>query len=179
MKKIALAAMISLVAGGAMAQAYVGVGVGQSKIPTDCVAGVTCKDTDTGYKLYGGYMFNKFVGAELGYIDFGKATIDVSFAHAEVKAHAVTLAAVGRGELGAGFSGVGRLGMANSSIDETSNFGFADSGSTTKLYWGLGLEYAFSKQIKGALMYDHTDGKTEGGDSGSLRLISVGIQAHF
>ncbi len=144
-----------------------------------CLAYETCKDTDTGVKVYGGYTFNPVVSAEIGYIDFGKATVDYGYAHGEVKAHATTLAVALRGQLGSALTGVARIGAANSSISETSNFGFSDSGSSTNLYVGLGLEYAFSKQVKGALMLDTTKGETKGGDSGSLRLFSAGVQYNF
>lgn len=179
MKKIALAALMALIAAGASAEVYVGGGVGRSKIPSDCPAYATCKDSDTGTKFYGGYQFNPAIAGELGYLNFGKATVDFGGARGEIKAHAVTLAMALRGDLAPSLAGVARLGLARSTVKETSNFSFADSGSSSNAYLGLGLEYAFNRQLKGTLAFDTTHGKTKGGDNGNLHLFTAGLQYGF
>ena len=49
---------------------YVGAGVGQSKIEAD---DINFDEDDTGFKVFGGYQFNKYFAVELAYIDGGNA----------------------------------------------------------------------------------------------------------
>jgi opacity protein-like surface antigen len=52
--------------------AYVGAGVGQSRIgPSQCVPLFDCQTHDTGYKIYTGTRLRDIVGFELGYLNFG------------------------------------------------------------------------------------------------------------
>ena len=50
---------------------YVGAGVGQSKAKDWCSGtggtGITCDDKKTAWKAFGGYQFNRYLSAELGY----------------------------------------------------------------------------------------------------------------
>src|SRR3954471_8968815 len=52
----------------------VGGSIGQSKNNLSCPAGSSCDDSDTAFRVFGGYNFNKNFGAELGYADLGKFT---------------------------------------------------------------------------------------------------------
>src|SRR5437660_11656977 len=51
--------------------------VGQTKFKdsADIAPPVTFDDTDTGFRLGGGYMFNKNFGVEGTFVDLGKATV--------------------------------------------------------------------------------------------------------
>ena len=52
--------------------AYVGAGVGQSRIgPSQCVELFYCQSHDTGYKVYAGTRLKDILGLELGYLNFG------------------------------------------------------------------------------------------------------------
>ena len=60
---------------------YIGLSFGQSKFKDWCSTGgdptasfSSCKDTDTGWKLLGGYRFNRYLAAEGTYIDWGEVT---------------------------------------------------------------------------------------------------------
>lgn len=178
MKKIVLASLLAMAAGCASAQAYVGAGAGWSHIATTCPAAASCKDNDTGFKVYGGYAFNPMIAAELGYVDFGKSTFDYFWTHGEVKVHATTLAVALRAQFGKALDGVLRVGAANVSVSETSNFGFSEDKSSTNAYLGVGLEYAFNKNTKGLLMIDTTKAEDRSG-SGNVSLFSVGVQFGF
>jgi OOP family OmpA-OmpF porin len=86
---LALASLGSLVATPAAAQDsryfLLGAGVGQSRENFDerqvatgvlggnpnSVAGISSKNHDTAYKLFGGYQFNRYFGVEAGYFDLG------------------------------------------------------------------------------------------------------------
>ncbi|HEX5356125.1 MAG TPA: outer membrane beta-barrel protein [Aquabacterium sp.] len=182
MKQFLMASLLALAATGASAQVekvYAGGSLGWAKIPTTCAAGETCKDSSVGYKVYVGYDDTAKIAGELGYINFGKSKIDAGAAHAEIKAHAVTVALAFKQQLDAGLKGVLRLGGANVSVKETSNFGFADQGSGWNVYGGVGLEYDIMPGLKAAAALDVTKGGTDGGDSGTLYLLSAGVQYHF
>ena len=61
----------------ASGQASVLFDFNQSKLKdacTDLPSGLSCSDTDTAWKIFGGYQFSRYFAAELGYNDFGKAT---------------------------------------------------------------------------------------------------------
>jgi OmpA-OmpF porin, OOP family len=50
--------------GMAFGQGYVGGSIGQSDFKAECDAGFTCDTKDTGYKIFGGYMFSPNFGVE-------------------------------------------------------------------------------------------------------------------
>src|SRR3954468_1608770 len=52
----------------------IGGSVGQSKFNVDC-SGASCDDTDTAFRVFGGYNFNRHFGVELGYAVLGKLTV--------------------------------------------------------------------------------------------------------
>jgi OOP family OmpA-OmpF porin len=84
---------------------YVGFNAGQPKFDTPCVAGFSCTNHTTSYKLYTGGMFNQYVGGELAYVDMGR----VHRAGGRTSAHGINLSVVGRVPLG-GFNLFGKAG---------------------------------------------------------------------
>lgn len=55
---------------------YLGSGVGESNVSNAAANGIT-DDTDTAFRVYGGYQFNRWIAAEAGYVDFGRFTGEV------------------------------------------------------------------------------------------------------
>src|SRR5262245_11471348 len=104
---LALAGALIVAPSAAMAQAFsmkgpdsawfVGGSVGQSKIDCDTsgVPGASCDDSDTSFRIFGGYQFNKHFAVELGYNTLGEATISAPGVSATVEAKAWDLMAVG------------------------------------------------------------------------------------
>ncbi len=88
MRKIAttmlLAAAISTPALAADEGLYVGVNVGSAK---KAVPGTS--ETNTAFGVFGGYSFNQYIAAEVGYTDLGKAAND------QIKFTAIHVTAVG------------------------------------------------------------------------------------
>ena len=84
---LALAATL-VAACGAHAEesgAYLGAALGQSKLKEWCdtggSAGITltsCEDTETAWKLFAGYRFNRYLAVEGSYIDWGETTATAS-----------------------------------------------------------------------------------------------------
>lgn len=181
MKKIVSAALLALAVGGASAQVYVGGNFGVTHINADCAGTSSCDTSDTGYKISGGYKFTPNIAAEVAYADFGKVNAKLVITNVEVEVQAVILAAVLRGDLAPGLSGVARLGVA--SVDTQgrawNSFASASTSETkTKAYFGLGLEYAFNKQFKGVLAADFTNSELNG-ETAAVRMFSAGVQYNF
>ena len=194
-----LIAISGLVAGVPAAQAqdtgfYAGIGVGRSDLKDACT-GVTipCDDTDTGWKLFGGYQFNKYLGAELGYVDLGRATARGTLLGVAVSA---TAKAKGWEFLGVGtlpiadkFSAYGKAGLFRWDLDVSATGvvpGFAPvavstSDKGTDFTFGIGLKYDFTKSIGARVEWqrykdignDATTGKSD------VDLLSVGVVFKF
>jgi len=179
MKKTVLASLLAAASMGAFAQGYLGAGFGVSHLNIDCEGTTSCDTSDTGYKVYGGYKFAPMFAVELGYLDFGKAKLagfgtnyyGYSYlVNGDVKVSAFTLA------------GVARLGVANVNTKAAASvYGteyYNESETKAKLYYGLGLEFAFNKNIKGVVSADFTQSELSG-EKGDVRLIGIGVQYDF
>ncbi len=191
MKKIISAALLTLALGGAHAQAYIGATFGASNLNLDCAGAVACDDKGSGYKVYGGYSFTKGFALEGGYLDFGKAS-GSAYAYAlganrlvnlELETTAFFLAAAVRGDFTPNFGGAARLGLASVKTDVTGfvpslNRGVKDSSSAGKAYFGLSLDYAFTKNLKGVVAADFTTTDIYE-ESAAVRMISIGAQYDF
>lgn len=78
--KSLLAVAAFTVAGSAFAQqpalssVYVGGTLGQSEFKDGCNGVSDCDKKDTAWRILGGYQFNRYFAAELGYHDLGEAS---------------------------------------------------------------------------------------------------------
>ncbi len=61
-----------------MGSGFMEVGAGATKTIVTIPAGLTPNDTSTGASILGGYMYNKNVGAEVGYVDLGKPNVSAT-----------------------------------------------------------------------------------------------------
>ena len=171
---------------GASAQVYVGGTVGVSQLELDCEGATTCDDTGSGSKIYGGYKITPNVSIEAGYINFGKAKAADSSLTVTLKSTALFLAVAGRADLSPNFALSGRLGLANVKgkgevvgfVPGYGSLNYSETDSTTKAYVGVAAEYAFTKNFKGVASADFTQTEFDG-DSGAVRLFSVGVQYDF
>jgi OOP family OmpA-OmpF porin len=178
MKKVLFAAALAAACGVASAQGYAGALIGLAKISTDCPAGVTCDDSSTGMKVYGGYEVAPNIALEVGYTSFGKTTLKTSLGGVEVKGTAFVVNGAFRFPIAAEFTGVARLGLASVKGKYSDTLGGSESESKIKLYTGLGLEYAIAKDIKLIGAFDLSNVEV-GGDSGTAMLFGAGVQASF
>lgn len=171
MKKILLATALLASAGFASAQGYVGALAGLSKVNQEGCFIAACDDSDTGYKVYGGYEVLPHLSIELGYTDFGKFNSGTT---AEIKATALSVSAAYRVPFTRELEGVGRLGLAS-----VKTKWFGGSGTEAKLYAGIGLDYALSKDFKLNAAIDLTQAEAANGNSGGIYLFGVGAQVGF
>lgn len=178
-KKTMLAGVMATVATGAMAQLYMGAGLGYAVVSDYCKNSTSCEDNSLGLKLYGGAHLNSSVAVEVGYLDFGKATYDYFAEHDDLEASAVIVNAAFRAPLSRELGAVARVGLASVTVDEHFNWRSDRSKTSSQLYLGLGLEYALQKNLKATFSYDLTRGEDAGGGGGNLHLFSAGLQYGF
>jgi len=164
---------------------YIGGSVGQSKAKDVCSGvsgpGVSCEDTDTAYRIFGGYQINKHFAVELGYYQLGEATASGTF-RATIESKAWDLVAVGILPIGDKFSVYGKLGMYMADTDfSTNNPAFSnESKSNTDLTYGIGVGYDFTKNFGIRAEYQVFK-DVGGGDIGTadVDVMSIGIVYRF
>lgn len=170
MNKVLAVALLSL-SSVAFAETgfYGGIGVGRTSIDVDTAGAqadlasvgitstVTADDTDTGFKIFGGYQLNQNFAVEFGYADLGKFTATanvtspvVGTIKADVEASAIFLDAVGSLPLGNQFSLFGRAGIAFTNTENNaSGLGVtvSDDEDEANLKVGLGAQFGFTKNV--------------------------------
>jgi OOP family OmpA-OmpF porin len=166
---------------------YVGGSYGQTKFGIDC-SGLSCDDTDTGFRVFGGYMGNKHFGVELGYADLGKSTFSGTVLGVPVtgdsKATAWDLVAVGVLPIGDKFSVFGKLGMYMGDGEFTVTGIGSSSDTTTDLTYGVGVGFDFTKNLGIRAewqRYQKVSFASSGGGNaeGDVDLMSIGILWRF
>jgi OOP family OmpA-OmpF porin len=160
----------SLMSAAALAQSaarpgwYAGAGIGQSRAQdldsidgTFAGRGITSSSaitgTDTALKLFGGYQFTPYIGAEGGYTNLGKFDINSSVAGPTSGTGAGTweaknvwsLAAVGTLPITSQLAAIGKLGLAYSKVNldySAPGVAIGQSNTGTSPLYGVGLKYS-------------------------------------
>ncbi len=203
MRKLLLAIVVSIFTsiGSSFALAnegwYAGVSVGSTDVEDACTglpAGISCDDSDTGFKLFGGKQASKNWGGEFGFIDLGEVTLSdpsgilVGFpATAKVEADGFFLAGTGTVPLGQNekFALFGKLGVFLWDVTASASVAGFGSGSASddgfSPMFGIGLKYDFTERfgIRGEWerFVDVGDAGTTG--EADIDLITVGVVIWF
>jgi OOP family OmpA-OmpF porin len=163
---------------------YVGATVGQTTASDGCsgviLPGITCNDSDTAWRILGGYRLNPNLSFELGYQDLGKVEATGFGVNGEVTANVWELVAVGTLPLKNRFSIYGKLGGYRGDTTLRSNAGFSGSETNTDLTFGVGGRYDFSPLVAFRAEYQ-TYQSVGGGSVGTsdFDVISVGALFNF
>jgi len=163
----------------------VGGSFGQSKIDCDTagVPGVSCDDSDTAWRIFGGYQFSKHLAVELGYSTLGEATISGAGITATVEAKAFDLVAVGILPINQQLSVFGKLGMYKADSDLSSNTPLIGSASdsNTDVTYGIGLQYDFNKNfgLRAEWQQYKKVGSDDTGGEGDVDVMSIGVIYRF
>lgn len=113
-------------------------------------------NTDTGWKLFGGYQLNKNIGFEAAYVNLGSLTANATYAtpagspaRVNVDVDGFQLSAVGTLPLNDAFAVFGKVGAFFSKSDQTGTGAFAAPASTDNTDWiyGLGGNWQFNPNI--------------------------------
>jgi hypothetical protein len=165
----------------AMAQGgFVRVEAGRSHTSVDVDGLGSDSDNDTAWSLRGGYYFNDNVAVEGFYTRAYDKTFSDGVDTVGAKADAIGLGVVGKKNFGAdnlGFFIDGRAGITRGKIKLSLN-GESDSDTSTKLYYGVGAGYDFTKALGLSLNIDRLHGAGDGVDVKS-NLVTLGAEFRF
>jgi OOP family OmpA-OmpF porin len=183
---------------------YGGVGLGQSRARIDeqritasllagglTTTGMTRDESDTSYKVFGGYQVNRYFGLEGGYFKLGEfgfrsTTVPTGTLDGRIKLQGVNLDLVGTLPIGDRFSVFGRVGAqyarARDAFSATGAVRVANPNPSEKEVnpkVGFGLQYAFSPNflVRGeAERYRINDAV---GNHGDVNVFSVSLVFPF
>jgi OOP family OmpA-OmpF porin len=124
-----------------------------SVVPSLLIANISHDKSDTAYKVYGGYQFNRYFAVEAGYFNLGafsfsSTTVPTGQLDGRIKVQGVNIDLVGTLPVTDVFSVMARIGAHNSKTSDT----FSGSGAAivlepnpskrqTNYKAGLGLQY--------------------------------------
>ncbi len=174
--KILLAIGALAVAGSAAAQQpnmssfYLGGTIGQSEYKDGCSGVADCDEKDTAWRILGGYQFNRYFAAELGYHDLG----EVSAPGASVEGTAWELVGIGSYPIVDKFSVYGKLGLYRGELE-----GGGVEETNNDLTYGVGLQYDFLKNVgvRGEWQrYSKMGGDV---DETDVDVLSIGVVYRF
>ena len=182
-----LAAIAALVATPLAAQEsgfYAGAYIGQATVKDYCEgtsgSGISCDDSDTAYRLLGGYRVNRNFSAELAYTNFGKVNASGFGLTEDIKVNAFELVAVGSFPLAERFSLYGKVGLYRADVEDRTNFGVSADETNTDLTFGLGGSFQVSRAIAVRVEWQRYS-DVGGGDLGTadIDMISIGAIVSF
>ena len=168
------------------AEIYVGAGVGRSEFEQADVSGLGGIDADdTGYKVFAGAYFMKYVGVEASWVDFGTfdQTLNPSIpTTATASADAIAVYGVGKFPILPRFDVFGKFGFASWNADTTvttmigmTNVPNSESFDGTDAAWGLGVQF----QLVSGLWIRGEYETFEVEDLNKLRIASASLTWRF
>lgn len=213
MKRVKTTGMLGLAVIAALASQYAtasdsnwygGINVGQSRSNIDDYrianellgAGLTMTsinddDRDIGYKLYGGYKFNRNFALEGGYFDLGKfafgaTTVPAGTLNGSIKLRGFNLDLVGILPITKKLSALGRVGVNYAEAKDT----FSGTGAVnvlnpnpskrdTNYKYGLGVQYDFTESLGMRVEAERYRINDAVGNKGDIDLISIGLVYSF
>lgn len=157
---------------------YAGVSVSQSEIDAD--AGFSSfSDTDIGWKIFGGYMFNKYFAVEGAWVDFGDFSdtvvnpVFLSPAKAKLELDGFAVSGVASYPVNGAFSVFGKLGVwawsSDVKIAIVPGFSVDTDDDGTDVMFGAGGSYNFTQAISVRAEWERF---TSDGDDADLLSIS-------
>lgn len=183
---------------------YAGASVGQSrsKIADGQIASqlqsqgftgssISNDSQGTGFKLFGGYQFDRYFALEGGYFnlgDFGYSatTVPAGTSNGSIRLQGVNMDAVGILPITRQFSAFGRLGVTYMDARDQFSGSGADAAPNTvasksefNYKYGVGLQYALTHALTMRAEAERYRLKDAIGNSGDVDLVSVGLVYHF
>jgi len=162
---------------------YMGGSYGMTSFDID-TAGIispSLDDSDSGFKIFGGFQFSRNWGMEFGYVDFGKAGIGGSILGipftGDVGVTAFTFAGTGTLPLSENFALLGKVGLANwdAKVNVSTGIGAGSaSESGTDMFYGIGARYSFNKNLSVQVEFEQFET-----DADSASMTSVGLRYKF
>lgn len=183
---------------------YGGANVGQSSARIDDASitsglaargistnSITNDDRDTGYKIFGGYQFNRNFALEGGYFNLGKfgyaaSTTPAGTLSGNSRIKGLNLDLVGLLPITGKLSAFGRAGVAYADVRDSFSGTGATSMTTTNPHkrdanykLGMGLQYAFTDALAMRAEVERYRINDAVGNRGDIDLVSVGLIYRF
>lgn len=189
-KVIAVALLFGASSSPAMADSFYGaLDIGQSTVKDNCTnppPGFSgCKDSGSLFRVAGGYQFVPMWGAEVSYGAYGKASAGTGgpVSVNDWQISGLQLSGIGTLPVADGFSVLVKLGIAstNAKVSHTvSGSEGSHSVTSTKLAYGIGAQYDFTKSTSARAQYEDlgTVGDSNIGTN-KVTLLSVGVVYKF
>lgn len=205
---LSLVTLVAITSPSAMADEaitgwYGGANVGQSRAKIDdarissslmgsgFTSSITDDDRATGYKVFGGYQFNKNFSLEGGYFDLGKFgytanTVPAGTLNGSSKVRGLNLDLVGTLPITDKFSAFARIGLNYADVRDS----FSSTGAVRVLdpnpskreanyKFGVGAQYAFTEALAMRVEAERYRINDAVGNRGDVDLISVGLVYRF
>lgn len=201
---MAFATLISLMAMSQESGGYFGANIGRAQADIDearivddlASAGITQTsidedERDTGYKIFGGYRFNKYWALEGGYFDLGEfsftaTTLPAGTLSGRIKVKGVNLDLVGFIPFTEKFAAFGRAGAnyaeAKDKFTATGLVNVLDPSRKerdTNYKFGVGLQYAFTPSFAMRAEAERYRINDAVGNDGDIDLFSLGVLFGF
>jgi OOP family OmpA-OmpF porin len=174
---------------------YAGGSIGRSDLTDGCSAPgavvTNCDTRDTAWKAYGGYQINKWLGAEVGYVDFGNGTFGGTLGGApftsKTETWGITAHAVGQipipldNEFLNKISILGKVGTVRWDQDRSSSLAALSGNETGWAFgWGLGLQYTFNEHLGVRAEWEQFNNVGSGATGESdIQMWTVGLNYKF
>lgn len=181
---IAAATVLPGVASAQSSRWYFGGAIGQSQFDVDTgsfsasgATAIATDDSDTAFKIFGGYRFNPTWGLEVGYVDFGSVGIRGTASgpfNVTADVTALTVAGVGTLPITSAVSAFGKAGLYLWDSKATSSGTIVATGNDgTDLMLGGGVLYSLDRNLalQGELEYFAGDD--------TITVFSIGLRFNF
>jgi len=128
---------------------YLGGSLSQNELKglDDLPSSVSVDESDTGYRVFGGYDFSKYFGIEGGFSDFGEFTVSAFPVSAKESVDGFDLSLVSKLPVSSAVSLMGRLGVlfwdAEASLSFLGSTIARESENGNDVLFGLGGEFNF------------------------------------
>ena len=177
---IALFAVATIAPVAAQAQAFIGasVGRGEQKLVLEDVGSI--KESDTSYKLFGGYQFTKNIGVEAGFGDLGTVSINDGTDTVESNPKMFFAAVTGTVPVTNVISATGKIGFARTNTTLTVVGLGSEKMKHTSPLLGLGMSFAVTPKISIVAEYEHFFNFVSEGDAKlKANALSAGVRFNF
>jgi len=150
--KFAIAGLLACGLAGGVARAddaagfYLGAGVGQAREDFG-----PFKGSDTSFRLFGGYSFNRYFAAEAGYIDGGNIEDDIGPYRVSIASDGIFAAGLAKLPLGNHFELFAKLGWVFHDSTQTVSLGSqrnSESESDSDFLFGGGMAFKLGKNFQ-------------------------------
>jgi OOP family OmpA-OmpF porin len=161
---------------------YIGASFGTAEQKDQCsgasAPGLTCDNKDSAWKLFGGYQFNRYLAAEIGYTDLGEASAAAATTRVTDKATAFEVVGLGMLPVIDRLSIFGKLGFYRGELKRTSNNPLVTTGTNSQndVTFGVGVRFDITHNLGVRAEWQRY---TDLGEITDVDVMSIGVQFKF